>query len=126
MSTAPLALALVFMATLFTLLLADYARFEQEIVRLEARAGRIAGRLVTCEVEDVNDPRSECGAALAELARDPHAMACVEGLELTVTLIGDWAPELWVGLNPVEVTAGRRFEGWRSLNLGDLLSLCPL
>jgi len=73
MSTAVLALALVFMATLFTLLLADCARFEQEIVRLVARAGRIAGRLVTCEVEDANDPRSECGDASAELARDPHA-----------------------------------------------------
>ena len=124
MSTAPLALALVFMATLFTLLLTDYARFEQELLRLEAHAARIAGRLVTCELEDVNDPLGQCGAALSELARDRHATACIDGIELKVSVAGDWAPELWVGLSPVEVTVGRRFEGWSSLNTRSLLGAC--
>jgi len=126
MSTAPLALALVFMATMFTLLLSDYARFEQEIVRLEARAARVAARLVTCELEDVADPRGECGSALSELGRDHRMVACLEGPELRVTLTGDWAPELWAGLNPVEVTAARRFEGWGALSMGSLLSACSL
>ena len=124
MSTALLALALVFMATLFTLLLTDYARFEQEIVRLEARAAKMAERLVTCELEDSDDPGGKCGAALSELARDNNASACLAQLELKVTVVGDWAPELWAGLSPVEVTAGRRFEGWRSLNIGGLLGAC--
>ncbi len=124
MSTALLALALVFMATLFTLLLSDYARFEQEIIRLEARAVRTAERLVTCELEEPDDPRAECGAALSELARDRHLAACVAGSDLQVTLTGDWAPELWTGLNPVQVTAARRFEGWGALKAHSLLRVC--
>lgn len=124
MSTAPLALALVFMAGLFTLLLTDYARFEQETVRLEARAARIAGRLVTCELGRVDNPGGECRAALAELARDENARACGEGTELEVTVTGDWTPELWTGLNPVEATVTREFEGFGALKVGRLLAPC--
>ena len=124
MNTALLALAVIFTATLLTLLLADYARFEQEIVRLEARAARIAKRLVTCELEDPADPGGECRAALSELARDPAAAACVHLLELSVTVTADWKPELWTGLNPVEATAGRSFQGWSSLRLEGLLGAC--
>lgn len=123
MSTAPLALAVVFMASLFTLLLMEYARFEQEIPRLEARAARIAARLVTCELGDAG-LAGECRAALAELARDGNAAACLNGRQLLVTVTGDWTPQLWVGLSPVEATAGRSFDGWPSLNLEGLLNPC--
>lgn len=127
MTTPLVALALVFMATLFTLLLGDYARLEQETIRTQARASRIAAQLVACELKVSGDGAGECPAALAEVTGDVQVAACRQERQIQVTATADWSPSLWATLSPLQVTATRQFEGWDALpNLGKVLPMCGL